>query len=234
MLQATTAESSFLSQMRLFSDAEPEALDDLIPLLKLRRYRKGETIFHEDDPPGSLFLVKSGLVKVQLNSNDDKHITIAWVRPHNFFGTLSCVKGMPRPEAAVALEPTETFVLDREDFRVFLQRHPETALVFIDLLAERWQSGLELLQDVAFREVPARLAKVLLRSTRRTTSLLTVCDDRGTCFQSPSQTELAGLVGATRESVNKWMQRFVQQGAISYDGRYIRLLDSAVLNKYLN
>ena len=152
--------------MRLFSEAKLEALADLESVLRRRRYRKGEIIFHEDDPPGSLFLVKTGLVKVQLSSIDDKHITIAWVRPRNFFGTLSCVRDMPRPEAAVAIEATEALVLHRDDFRAFLSQHPETALAFIDLLAERWQSGLELLQDVAFREVPARLAKVLLRSTR--------------------------------------------------------------------
>lgn len=233
MLQSISEEALFLSQVRLFSGVELDALEDLLPLLRIRRYRKGETIFHEDDPPGSLFLIRTGLVKIQLSSSEDKRITIAWVRPHNFFGTLSCVRDLPRPEAAVALEPTEVYVLQREDFRAFLHQHPQAALMMVDLLAERWQSGLELLQDVAFREVPARLAKVLLRNTQRTSSLLSACDE-ASCFHAPSQTELAALVGATRESVNKWMQRFVHQGAIRYDGKRIRVLDSAALEKYLN
>ena len=231
MVQAVSEDAAFLSQVTLFAQAEPEALARLAPLLKLRRYRRGETVFHEDDPPGSLFLVKSGLVKVQLSSSEDKHLTIAWVRPLNFFGTISSVKGVPRPEAAVALEPTETLVLQREDLRAFLQEHPETALVFIDLLAARWQSGLELLQDVAFREVPGRLAKILLRKGRAA-SLLTVCGDES-CFLAPSQAELAALVGATRESVNKCMQRFVHRGVIAYDGKRIRVLDPDALGTYL-
>ncbi len=231
MAQSVSDDVAFLSQVTLFANADTDSLTRLSYLLKLHRYRRGEIIFHEDDPPGSLFLVKSGLVKVQLSSSDDKHLTIAWVRPLNFFGTISSVRGVPRPEAAIALEPTEALVLQREDLRAFLQEHPETALVFIDLLAARWLAGLELLQDVAFREVPGRLAKILLRKGRAA-SQLTTCGDEYN-FLAPSQAELAALVGATRESVNKSMQRFVHSGAIAYDGKHIRVLDPDALAQYL-
>ena len=231
-MQSIADDVVFLSQMPLFAHAEQDALVRLMPQLKLRRYRKGETIYHADDPPGSFFLLKSGLVKIQLSSNEDKHLTIAWVRPFNFFGTISSVKGVPRPEAAIALEPTETLVLQREDFRAFLQEHPETALVFMDLLAQRWQLNLELLHDVAFREVPGRLARVLLRK-RRSAFLMPLCGDES-CLLAPSQAELAALVGASRESVNKCMQRLVHSGAIAYDGKHIRILDPAALQRYLD
>jgi CRP-like cAMP-binding protein len=233
-VQVVEDDALFLSEMRLFANVGQEHLRDLAGHLRMHRYRKGEVIFHEDDPPGSLFLVKKGIVKVQLLSRDGKRITIAWVRPLNFFGTLSCVSGMPRPESAVALEATEVLLLQRDQFQMFLRDHPEAAMDFIDLLAERWQSGLDLLQDVAFLGVPARLAKVLLGLTTSPSLGRRCLEDDDGFLTSPSQVELAALVGATRESVNKWLQRFVQTGWLEFHGRKMRVLDEQSLRRLLD
>ncbi|HEU5402937.1 MAG TPA: Crp/Fnr family transcriptional regulator [Terriglobales bacterium] len=231
-MQVLDEDSLFLSQMRLFANVNRDYLREFACHLRAHRYERGEVIFHEDDPPGNLFLVKRGAVKVQLLSSDGKRITIAWVGALNFFGTLSCVRGMPRPESAVALTVTEVLLITREQFQAFLREHPETALVFIDLLAERWQSGLDLLQDVAFLEVPARLAKVLLGMTTRSQGLMRL---EGEDYSiSPSQIELAALVGATRESVNKWIQKFVHLGWVERNGRKLRVLDEQSLRQLLN
>ncbi len=232
MVKVLDEESLFLSQMRLFANVNRDYLREFACHLRTHQYRRGEVIFHEDDPPGNLFLIKKGAVKVQLLSSDGKRITIAWVGSMNFFGTLSCVRGMPRPESAVALTATDVLLITREQFQAFLREHPETALVFIDLLAERWQSGLDLLQDVAFLEVPARLAKVLLGMTTRSQGLMRLEDEDYSI--SPSQIELAALVGATRESVNKWIQKFVHLGWLERSGRKLRVLDEQSLRKLLN
>jgi CRP/FNR family transcriptional regulator, cyclic AMP receptor protein len=228
MTQVIGSEVALLARMRLFANVDEADLQSLAAHLRHRSYRRGEVIFHQDDPPGSLFFVKSGIVKIQLTSADGKRITIAWVRPGNIFGTISSVNDRPRPETAVALEASEALLLQREHFQAFLKDHPDSAMVMIELLAERWQSALNLLQNVAFLDVPGRLAKVLLDFPGRRG-----VDDDPNYMGAPSQAELASLIGATRESVNKWLQNFAHQGWIECEGKKIHILDAEGLRQRL-
>jgi len=229
MTQVINNDVAILGQMRLFAGVDERELEALAAHLRHRSYRKGEVIFHQDDPPGSIYFVKKGVVKIQLASADGKRITIAWVRKGNFFGTIGSVKDGPRPESAVALEACDALLLQREHFQAFLKEHPESAMVLIEQLAQRWQSTLTLLQDVAFLDVPGRLAKVLLGLRERGNFS---SDDEST--DAPSQAELATLIGATRESVNKWLQNFCHQGLIAWEGKRIRILDHEGLRARLD
>lgn len=226
MTQVVSDEVALLSRMRLFANVSEADLYALASHLRHRSYRKGEVIFHQEDPPGSLFFLKKGVVKIQLASADGKRITIAWVRPGNIFGTISSVNDRPRPETAIAMEASEALLLQREHFQAFLRQHPESAMVMIEMLAERWQSALNLLQNVAFLDVPGRLAYVLLNFPGRRGA-----DDPPDYMGAPSQTELASLIGATRESVNKWLQNFAHQGLVECEGKKIHILDAEGLRQ---
>jgi CRP/FNR family transcriptional regulator/CRP/FNR family cyclic AMP-dependent transcriptional regulator len=228
MAQVISEEVALLARMRLFANVDEADLYALASHLRHHTYRKGEVIFHQDDPPGSLFFVKSGVVKIQLTSADGKRITIAWVRRGNFFGTISSVNDKPRPETAIALEASEALLLQRDVFQAFLRQHPESAMVMVEMLAQRWQSALNLLQNVAFLDVPGRLAKVLLDFPGRLGA-----DDDPDFTGAPSQAELASLIGATRESVNKWLQNFSHNGWIEFQGKKIHILDPDGLRRRL-
>jgi CRP/FNR family transcriptional regulator/CRP/FNR family cyclic AMP-dependent transcriptional regulator len=228
MAQTVSDEVGLLAGMRLFASVSEADLHGLASHLRYHSYRKGEVIFHQDDPPGSLFFLKSGVVKIQLTSADGKRLTIAWVRPGNFFGTISSVNDRPRPETAIALEASEALLLQREVFQAFLKEHPESAMVMVELLAGRWQSALDLLQNVAFMDVPGRLAKVLLDFPGRV-----LAGDDPDYMGAPSQAELASLIGTTRESVNKWLQNFAHQGLIECQGKKIRILNAEGLRQRL-
>jgi CRP-like cAMP-binding protein len=101
-------------------------------------------------------------------------------------------------------------------------------MVMVEMLAQRWQSALNLLQNVAFLDVPGRLAKVLLDFPGRLGA-----DDDPDFTGAPSQAELASLIGATRESVNKWLQNFSHNGWIEFQGKKIHILDPDGLRRRL-
>lgn len=193
-----------LRGIRLFSAASPDELAELAGSLKRRSYKKGEVVYHQDDPPGSLFIIASGIVKMLLSSDSGKEITISWSRPGAYFGTASLFDDSVRPDSAVALEPSELLVLPRDELQAYLRRHPEATEIMLQVMAGRFRFMMQRLHDLTMLDVPARLAKVLLQD-------FALAAESG--YEIP-QREIGALIGATRESVNKWLKVFEQRGWI--------------------
>lgn len=187
---------------------------------RARQYRAGTTIFHRDDPGSSLHIINSGLVKLTLTSPEGREVTVGILDAGDFFGELALLDGGPRSASAVALEAVETLTLDREPFVALLERHPQVATALLGVLGERLRRTDQLIQDILFLDLPGRLAK----------QLLALADERG--VQTPqgirialrlSQSELAALIGATRESVNRCLSAYAERGIVALDRDTITL-----------
>src|SRR4029077_10912785 len=118
---ASTVESPFaidaLRRCALFAKVTDEALVACVRSLKVRRFRRGETIFHQGDPGDSLFIIESGAVKIVLPSPEgEEGAIIATLTRGDFFGELALLDGAPHSATAVALEPTDALVLKRDRF----------------------------------------------------------------------------------------------------------------------
>jgi CRP/FNR family cyclic AMP-dependent transcriptional regulator len=218
-----------LARLRLFSRLSPPELLELANSLKRRSFRKGEVVYHQDDPPGSLFIVNRGTVKMQVSSINGKQITVGWIGPDNFFGTISFFGGKTQPDNAIAVEDCELLVLNRDDFRAFLHRHPDSAEVLLESVVSRWSHALHRLSDFGL-DIPRRVAKVLLDFARVHGEAAT---DGSITIRNLTQPELASLVGATRESVNKALHSYSQKGWIEVDRGSIRITDRESLNRHL-
>ena len=156
--------------------------------------------------------MQSGVVKLRLSSPQGKQVTIDWRRRGHFFGTMSLAGDVLRQEDAVALVAGELFVLSRDDFQAFMRSHPENGQYLLRVLAQRWSYMIGRFCDLAFLDVPERVAKVLLRFSAAYAEEL--CDG-GALIRHMTQPELAALVGATRESVHKCVQGLSRQGIVS-------------------
>lgn len=185
-----------------------------------RGYRAGTTIFHRDDPGGALHVINSGLVKLTLPSAEGREVTVGILGAGDFFGELALLDGGPRSASAVALEGVETLTLDRAPFIAMLERQPQVATALLGVLGERLRRTDELIQDILFLDLPGRLAK----------QLLALADERG--VKTPegirialrlNQTELASMIGATRESVNRCLNAFAARGIVGLDRDTITL-----------
>jgi CRP/FNR family transcriptional regulator, cyclic AMP receptor protein len=200
-----------LARIPLLAELTAEELEELGACLRRRPYRKGEVIFVRGDPGTSLYLIETGRVKIVLTSPEGKEVVLARLGPADFFGDLALLDGDPRSADAVAQEGGQLLLLRREDFLRFVEARPAVAARLLAVLSRRLRRNAQLLQDAAFLDIPGRLARVILELAEAEGRP----DGAGLVISSRlTQAELAGMVGATRESVNKWLRSYERRGLI--------------------
>ena len=223
MASSTRAEPELLAQVGLFGDLTTAELVGLASLMRPRPYAKDEVIYLRGDPGTAFYVIASGKVKIALTSPDGKELILRRLGPGGFHGELALLDDEPRSADAVATEASVLLVLQRDAFRQFLAEHPDIATKLLGTVSQYLRRNAELIQDATFLDVPARLARILLELASQPGNAElpppgAVIPDR------MKQGELASLVGATRESINKWLGSFEKQGLISYDKGQITLL----------
>lgn len=220
---------AILSQVTLFSALTEDERQGLTACLRRRQYAKGQIIFVQGDPGTSLYLIQSGRVKIVLTSDEGKERVLAILGPHDFFGELALLDGEPRSADAIAQEACQLMLLQRADFLRYLETRPQVATMLLAVLSRRLRRTNQVVQEAAFLDVPARLARLLLElagDQRQPTAEGVVIAARLT------QTELAGMIGATRESVNKWLGYYERHGLIHYQRGQITVLRPQGLREY--
>jgi len=201
-----------LANVALFARCSAEELAAMSARLRRRSYARGQVIFQEGHQGTALYVIECGRVKLGLSSPEGKEVIFDLLGPGDFFGELALLDGEPRSADATALDPCDLLVLDRVGFHQQLAQQPRMASSLLAVLSRRLRRDARLMSDAAFLDVPARLARVLLNlaeSSGHPTSDGVMLDCRLT------QTDLAGLVGSSRVSVNKWLQVFCRQGLIT-------------------
>jgi CRP-like cAMP-binding protein len=227
---STRAEPELLAQVGLFADLTPAELVGLAALMRPRPYAKDEVIYLRGDPGTAFYVIASGKVKIALTSPDGKELILRRLSTGGFHGELALLDDEPRSADAIATEASVLLVLQRDAFRQFLADHPEVATKLLGTVSHYLRRNADLIQDATFLDVPARLARILLE----------LAGEPGASGLPPAgavlpdkmkQGELASLVGATRESINKWLGSFEKQGLISYDKGQITLLRPSALKQ---
>jgi CRP/FNR family transcriptional regulator, cyclic AMP receptor protein len=226
--EANTTTTALLSEVPLFAELDDDERAELNARLRRRRYRKGEMIFLRGDLGRDLFLIESGSVKICLTTEDGKEMTLALLGVGEFFGELALLDGDPRSSDAVAMEASTFLLLERSDFLQFVDEHPRVAHRVMAVLSRRLRDNNQLVQDAAFFDIAARLARVILRLAD---SAGEPDGDAVTINRRLTQIELAGMIGTTRESVNKWLGEYERQGLIERRNGLIRVLRRDALEK---
>ncbi|HEV2581414.1 MAG TPA: Crp/Fnr family transcriptional regulator [Ktedonobacteraceae bacterium] len=213
-------ESAYLKQVTFFADLADEDIAQLMSAAKRRTFRAGEVIFHRDDPGQVLYMIKEGKVKICIISPDGQEISLAMFGKGEYFGEFSLLDGQPRSADAIALEKVECYTLQRSDFHNAIMKSPKIAIKVMEALIKRLRSTDEMVEDLIFLDVYGRVAKKLLE----------LADAHGIQTEGGvridvrlTQQELASMVGASRESVNKVMGYFSEKDFISTDKHRITL-----------
>jgi CRP-like cAMP-binding protein len=195
-----------LRGVSLFADLPSADLEELAAGLRRRRYARGQVIFTQGDPGSSLCVIEEGRVRIAVGSDEGKELVLRVLGPGDFFGELALLDDEPRSADAIAQEACQLLLLQRADFLEFVEARPKVATLLLAALSRRLRIASQQAQDVVFLDVPARLARTLLEQAAGPSGERPVC--------RLTQSELAGLVGATRESVNKWLGYYERQGLI--------------------
>jgi CRP-like cAMP-binding protein len=219
--------SAVLSRVPLFSDLPPDELEALSTRLRRLEHAKGDVIFRQGDPGSSLYIIQSGAVNITLSSRAGQQMILARLGAGEFFGEMALLDGEPRSANAVATDGSEFLLLDRDDFLTYLEARPKLAVRLLIVLARRLRNDAEIVQDAAFLDVPARLARIILQLAETTGQP----GEDGTVIGPVAQTELAAMVGARRETVNKWIRFYERHGLIRSERGRITILKPDALQK---
>lgn len=214
---------------RLFAAVDDAHLEVVARSMRSRRYRDGETIFHEDDPGDSLHVVASGAVKIVLPSAEDAEPAIlATLGPGEFFGALALLDEEPRSATAVALGKTETLVLRRDQFLALIDADRSLRHALLASLAYEVRSLTAHVHDLHFLDLPGRLARRILREAANAPR-----DSTG-AIRLPwpyTQAELAGMIGGSRQSVNRVLSELASQGLVRVEKDSLVIPDEAALER---
>ena len=194
------ANQSFLRSVGIFSRVPAADLEPLNSKLRRRNYQRGEVIFHQDDPGDRLHFVAEGMVKISIVSRDGRENDIALLSPGDCFGEMTVLDGGPRSATAIAVDPTETMSLSRDDFLGFLDSHTQLSIQIIALLVRRLRNMDQLVGELVFLAVPTRVAKKLLELSEMYRD---ASSDSPNVTVPMGQEELSRLVGASRETVSR-------------------------------
>jgi CRP/FNR family cyclic AMP-dependent transcriptional regulator len=218
-----------LARCLLFAGLEEQDLAALAREMRARRFRRGEVLFHMGDPGDALFVVTSGAVKISLPSEEGDEAIIATVREGEFFGELALLDGAPRSATATALEPTETLVLPRPRFRELIATEPVLRDALFAALTAELRRLTTHVQELHFLDITGRLAA---RLSRLAATQGRVAPDGTTRLDAPlTQSDLAAMIGATRQSVNKLLGLFVDDGLLRLERDAIVILDREGLQR---
>lgn len=215
-------EDTIISRIPLFEGLNPEEQEELRTMMTQTTLRRGETLFNEGDAGDRLYILLSGKVKLGHASADGRENLLAVLGPGEIVGELTLFDLGPRSTTATAVAPTEMLTLDHNQLMAYVESHPQLAKDMLRALAQRLRRTNTALADLVFSDVPGRVAKALLDLADRFGSQT---EDGVHVPHDLTQEELAQLVGASRETVNKSLAEFVSRGWIRLEGRAVTLLD---------
>ena len=206
-------DTTFFRETLLFGELPEDVLERIVDEVDDRDLQRGDIIFREDDPPDELYIVLSGRIAIVNKSIDGRESMVALMEPGDLFGEMGLFDGKGRSAQARALEDSVVTCIPYLPVRSLYEETPIYLWQVIQMLAGRLRNMDEALADSVFLDVTGRTAKKLLELAGESEE-----------FSLPiTKEELAGMVGASRERVNKAIAAFVRLGWIEQMDRSYRI-----------
>lgn len=214
----------FLKHVPIFNRLSERDLEALAANLQRKFFGRGEIIFHQGSPGYCLYIIESGAVRIYTLSESGQEISIIIFGPGDVIGELAILDNLPRSASAITMAPTRTYILYQDDFFNCVRLYPEIALNIMAALSAKIRYTTEYAESLAFMDVCGRVARKLLE----------LSDQYGEINVRLTQTELASLVGSSREWVNKVLAAFRDRGLIEVKSGKIKILDPEGLGKQIS
>ena len=209
-------------QAPLFAALDAEDAAALRNSLSETTVAKGDALFNEGEPGDRMYVILDGKVKLGQTSSDGRESLLGVLGPGEMFGELSMFDPGLRTSTATALTDCVVLGIGNDQLRPWLAGRPEVAASLLQALARRLRRTNEAMADLVFSDVPGRVAKALMELGEK---FGTVTPEGLMVTHDMTQEELAQLVGASRETVNKALADFAQRGWIRLETRQVLILD---------
>lgn len=208
--------AELLAKTQIFGEIDEDSIRKLAERATLRTYAKGQLIFHQGDLAGSLFVMKEGLVKVFVTSEDGDEMVLVTLRPPDTFGELALLDGSDRSASAEALEPTTVVEVNRTTFLDIVRSTPHMMEALLVSMGAVLRRLTEQAADLVFLDLHGRVAKLLM----------TMADEHGNANDDGieldvklTQTDIAAMVGGSRQSINQILRSFEERGYVELRGK---------------
>ncbi|MFQ5779482.1 MAG: Crp/Fnr family transcriptional regulator [Nitrospiria bacterium] len=218
----------YLKKIRLFEEMTSEEMGELDRVTRMESVKKKTPIFFPGDPSQQVYLLKEGRVKISRVSEDGREVTIALLEPGEIFGVLEILDDSPRDTLAEALDDSQICIVNKGLFLSMVRKKPEFSFRLTKLIGSRLKQIESRVEDLVFRDVPARLAHLLLELSK----------DYGTTAPEGihleikiTHQEIANLIGSIRETVSAALGDFKREEWVAFEGRQIILLRPDLLKK---
>ncbi|MDD5288952.1 MAG: Crp/Fnr family transcriptional regulator [Dehalococcoidales bacterium] len=214
-----TIDINFLKSISYFSVLNSAELDAIKQAFSEKMVQRGEVILLEGELSDTLFFVAAGVVKVFKTSSQGKEQILSIARPGEALNDIPIFDGGPNPVSAEALGPATLYGIKKDRLQNIMQRYPDVAINTSKVLAERMRYLVTLVEDLSFRHVLGRVAKILLTHTT---------DGTG---QRLTQQEMAAMAGTAREVVARSLKTLEEQGYIRIERQRILVNDKKALEE---
>lgn len=212
----------FLKYVPLFSELDEETLSKIENLGQKRKFDRDSIILIENESGTALFVIISGKVKVSRVSEDGKEVILSILSESDFFGEMAILDGFTRSANVTALEESELFIIQRNDFMDLLYQHPEVSIALIQELTNRLRTADMKIKSLSLKDAEGKVATVILM----------LADDIGMIRQGvveieklPYQQDLANMAGTSRETISRTLHSFAKKGLIELEGSKLRILN---------
>jgi CRP/FNR family transcriptional regulator, cyclic AMP receptor protein len=217
-----------LGASTVFGRLAPRRLEGLADSCGVRRYDKGEQVFRRGEPGTGMYLVGSGSVALSIGSADGGEVTLAVLRPPGTFGEMAVVDGGPRVATATARQPSAVVTIPGSEVLRLVDQEPSISRALLTSMAALVRQVDDQASDLVLVDLPGRVAKFLARAAASSTGSRTR-DGSVRVDVGLNQSELARLVGGSRQQVNRVIVRLEAAGAIERSGSRIVAVRPALL-----
>ncbi len=229
MYGSTVSQRTVLRRSPIFASLDDSDVDAILAHATVARHGEGDRIMAKGDPGNSMMAVLKGRVMISSPSADGRQVVLTVFHEGDVFGEIGMLDGKERTADVTAMADCELLVVPRRSVLSLLERRPELCLSLLVVLCERLRRTNEQVEDLAFLDLEARIAKVLVRLAEENGDGTTASRPLGVKI---SQRALGELVGGSRESVNKHLQDWKRSGIIDLGKGAIMIRDIKALAEY--
>ncbi len=218
----------YLQNINLFAGMPRDEMLEIERITMMETVKRRQPIYLPGDPGDKVFLLKTGQVKLSRITEDGKELTLTILHPGDIFGELEVLDDSPRDAMAEALEDTSLCVMRRQDFESLLKRRPDLTIKLTKLMGLQLKSIENRVEDLVFKDVPSRLAGLLLQLSQE----FGVKEEHGLRLRTKvTHQEMANLIGSTRETVTATLGDFRRAGLVELDRHEIIIKNTQRLAK---
>jgi CRP/FNR family transcriptional regulator len=218
--------TSQIKNISLFQGVSSEKIILLAEQATYKKFKSGEMVIGEEDPIRSFYVVISGQLKLYRSSAEGKEQTLQLLGPGDPFGLCTAFATDSFPASAMAIEDAAVLLIPGTVMEQTARQEPALLFNIIQILSQRLKDSMALIESLALKEIPGRLASFL-----RHASASDAADKKTTVELTISQRELAKIIGATPEALSRAIRKMANDGILSTSGRTITILDHKALEQ---